>query len=118
MKKLLTLVGFGLIFSMNAMSDASLQKTKPSTGTATEHDKYVDELSTKKAAIEKDLPLEIDNTQNGQSQTYSKEDDQERMEEMKENPRNPAMVESFGQVGSKKDEKKPEVKKGRDYARP
>jgi hypothetical protein len=85
MKGILTLVFFGLITSLASYADVDQARVHPNSGTANVDDTYVDELSTKKAAIEKDKPLEVDKTWNGQSQTYSKEDDQ-RMEERKDHP--------------------------------
>jgi hypothetical protein len=85
MKGILTLVFFGLITSLASYADVDQARVQPNSGTAKVDDTYVDELSTKKAAIEKNKSLEIDKTWNGQSQTYSKEDDQ-RMEERKDHP--------------------------------
>lgn len=84
MKKLLTLVFSGLMISLNAMADVGQTRVGPDRSTAAEDDKYVDELSTKESAIRNDLPLEIDKTLDGQSQIYSKEDDQQRMEVIKD----------------------------------
>lgn len=86
MKKMLTLAFSGLMISLNVMADVGQAKVQQDSGTAAVDDNYVDELSTKKSAIKNDMPLEIDKTWNSQSQIYSKEDDQQRMEEVKDGP--------------------------------
>jgi hypothetical protein len=85
MKKILTLVLFGSMISIYGYADVEQTKVQPNTGTSAVDDEYVDELHTKKSAIERNEPVEVDKTWNGQSQTYSKEDDQ-KMEEIKDEP--------------------------------
>lgn len=85
MKGFLTIVLFGLMIGASSAADISQSQSSNSQGTAGVDERYVDELKTKKAAIEKDERVKIDDTWNGQGQVYSKEDDQ-RMEEMKDEP--------------------------------
>ena len=78
-----------IAFLVTAIGHADVGQAKvegqKDSGTAAVDETYVDELKTKKSAIEKDQPVEIDKTWNGQGQVYSKEDDQ-RMEEKKDEP--------------------------------
>lgn len=94
MKKNLTLSVLSIFLMSNSMANGgglTADQNNRSRGTAGVDEEYLDELKTKSSALERK--------------------EQKTREAMKENPRNPAMVESFGQIHAKEYQQKEEEKK-------
>jgi hypothetical protein len=92
MKGFLTLIFLNiLLLSHSFANGAGMNIDKKPSGTAGVDETYVDEINTKQSAYEK-------------NETKTRQ-------EMRENPRNPAMVESFGQVNSKEEKREKQQEK-------